>query len=79
MATSRFPAHACAQKYPEKKKEAQMILARYDFPPPPEFQLVPLPDSNPILEGVRWKQYHFAMGSTLKNQPDIRYSFLGSL
>lgn len=63
------------QKYPEKKKKAEMILAKYDFPPPPEFQLVPLPDTNPILEGVRWKEYHYAMGPTLNNQPDIRYLF----
>lgn len=49
-----------------------MILAKYEFPPPPEFQLTPLPNTNPILEGVRWKQYHYAMGPTLKDQPDVR-------
>jgi sulfite oxidase len=37
---------------------------------PPEFQLVPLPETNPILEGVRWKQYHKVMGPTLKDVPD---------
>lgn len=36
---------------------------------------MPLPDQNPILEGVRWKQYHYAMGETLKDIPDIRYDF----
>lgn len=50
-------------------------MANYKFPPPPEFQLVPLPDTNPVLEGVRWKQYHYAMGSTLKDLPDKRYYF----
>ncbi|KUI74367.1 Sulfite oxidase, mitochondrial [Cytospora mali] len=64
------------EKYPEKKKEAETILAKYDFPPPPEFQLVPLPDTNPILEGVRWKQYHYAMGPTLNNQPDISWKYV---
>ena len=35
----------------------------------PEFQLVPLPQTNPRLEGVRWKQYHAALGPTLENLP----------
>lgn len=39
------------------------------FVQPPEFQLEPLPKSNPILEGVRWKQYHAALGPTLKDIP----------
>ncbi|KAI5238835.1 molybdopterin binding oxidoreductase [Aureobasidium subglaciale] len=60
------------EKYPEKAKQAQEVLARYDFSKPPEFQLVPLPDTNPILEGVRWKQYHYAMGETLKDLPEKR-------
>ena len=37
---------------------------------PPEFQLTPLPDTNPVLEGVRWKQYHAALGSTLEKVPE---------
>ncbi|KAL1304367.1 hypothetical protein AAFC00_003370 [Neodothiora populina] len=64
------------EKYPEKKKEAEAILSRYNFPSPPEFQLVPLPDTNPILEGVRWKQYHYAMGSSLKSIPDISWEYV---
>ncbi|KAG9818564.1 molybdopterin binding oxidoreductase, partial [Aureobasidium melanogenum] len=64
------------EKYPEKKKHAEKILANYKFPPPPEFQLVPLPDSNPVLEGVRWKQYHYAMGETLKDIPDISWKYV---
>ncbi len=39
------------------------------FVQPPEFQLKPLPGTNPVLEGARWKQYHAAMGSTLENLP----------
>lgn len=29
----------------------------------------PLPSTNPLIEGVRWKQYHAAMGPTLENFP----------
>ncbi|KAF2084796.1 sulfite oxidase [Saccharata proteae CBS 121410] len=64
------------EKYPEKKKQAEEILQKYDFPHPPEFQLVPLPDSNPILEGVRWKYYHKAMGPTLENVPEISWRYV---
>ena len=35
----------------------------------PEFQLTPLPSTNPRIEGVRWKQYHAALGPTLENLP----------
>ncbi|KAK5655065.1 hypothetical protein OQA88_5964 [Cercophora sp. LCS_1] len=50
------------EKYPGKKKRVQDVMSRYDFPDPPEFQLVPLPTTNPILTGERWKQYHSACG-----------------
>lgn len=43
------------ERYPEKKAEGAKVLAQYNFPHPPEFQLVPPPASNPLLEGVRWK------------------------
>ncbi|KAF1850362.1 molybdopterin binding oxidoreductase [Cucurbitaria berberidis CBS 394.84] len=61
------------ERYPEKKRKAAEILAQYDFPVPPEFQLVPLPDTNPVLEGVRWKYYHYALGSTLSDIPNISW------
>jgi len=64
------------EKYPDKKKKAAEILATYDFALPPEFQLQPLPNTNPILEGVRWKQYHYAMGSTLRHLPDISWKYV---
>ena len=38
-------------------------------PQEPEFQLAPLPDQNPRLEGIRWKQYHAALGPTLEKMP----------
>jgi sulfite oxidase len=40
------------------------------FPPPPEFQLGPIPDTNPVLEGVRWKQWHKAIGGPLTSVPE---------
>ena len=66
------------EKYPEKKKQAAQILSQHKFPGAPEFQLVPLPNTNPILEGVRWKQYHYAMGDTLKYLPDISWKYVQS-
>ncbi|KAG6907458.1 hypothetical protein DXG01_008842 [Tephrocybe rancida] len=50
------------EDYPEKKAEAAKILNSKVFSHPPEFQLVPLPKTNPILIGERWKQYHQALG-----------------
>jgi sulfite oxidase len=64
------------EKYPEKKKKAAEVLAQYDFPVPPEFQFKPLPETNPILEGVRWKYYHKAMGATLQDLPEISWKYV---
>ena len=64
------------EKYPEKAAKAAEILSQYKFPGPPEFQLVPIPDTNPILEGIRWKQYHYAMGNTLRDLPDISWKYV---
>lgn len=64
------------EKYPEKKQEAEKVLSHYKFPGPPEFQLVPLPKTNPVLEGVRWKQYHYAMGATLQDMPAISWKYV---
>ncbi|GBE83263.1 sulfite oxidase [Sparassis crispa] len=47
---------------PDRKAPATQILNTKHFMPPPEFQLVPLPDTNPILIGHRWKEYHEALG-----------------
>lgn len=38
---------------------------QHTFTPIPEFQLVPLPSTNPILLGHRWKEYHLALGPNL--------------
>ena len=37
-----------------------------------EFQFVPLPDTNPILVGHRWKEYHEALG--LKSIVDFSWA-----
>ncbi|KAF4610710.1 hypothetical protein D9613_007294 [Agrocybe pediades] len=58
------------EKYPEKKAEAAAILAKHKFPPPPEFQMGPIPDTNPVLEGVRWKLWHKAIGGDLWSVPE---------
>ncbi|CAF1124463.1 unnamed protein product [Adineta ricciae] len=59
------------QNYPERRKKAHDILAAYKdkFTPIPEFQLKPLPETNPILVGHRWKEYHAVLGPTLKDIP----------
>lgn len=58
------------EKYPEKKAAAAAILAKHTFPPPPEFQMGPIPDTNPVLEGVRWKLWHKAIGGDLWSVPE---------
>ncbi|RYC58277.1 hypothetical protein CHU98_g7941 [Xylaria longipes] len=68
------------EDYPEKRKAAHEILISQEFPPPPEFQLEQIPGTNPVLEGVRWKEWHRAsekrltpnieVGGRLKNVPE---------
>ncbi|KAK6384381.1 hypothetical protein LTS17_001944 [Exophiala oligosperma] len=58
------------ENYPEKKAKAHKILINNEFPPPPEFQLGPVPDTNPVLEGVRWKMWHKAVGGPLTSVPE---------
>lgn len=62
------------EKYPEKKKKAAEILARYRFPPPPEFQLAPVPLTNPVLDGERWVMWHKAVGGALTKIPEESWS-----
>ncbi|KAF7556951.1 hypothetical protein G7Z17_g1071 [Cylindrodendrum hubeiense] len=58
------------EDYPEKKSNARQRFAQFKFPPPPEFQLEPLPETNPVLEGIRWKMWHRAIGGALANVPE---------
>ncbi|KAH9883467.1 sulfite oxidase [Xylariomycetidae sp. FL2044] len=64
------------EDYPEKKKKAHEILMSHKFPPPPEFQLGPVPGTNPVLEGVRWKQWHYAIGGRLGPVPEESWSIV---
>ncbi|KAK7037250.1 hypothetical protein VNI00_011241 [Paramarasmius palmivorus] len=50
------------ENYPEKKEIAKQILRTKKFTPIPEFQFVPLPNTNPVLIGHRWKEYHEVLG-----------------
>ncbi|KAL0567278.1 hypothetical protein V5O48_014721 [Marasmius crinis-equi] len=59
------------EKYPEKKALARKILLTKKFTPIPEFQFVPLPQTNPILVGHRWKEYHEVLG--LKDVVDFSW------
>ncbi|KAM5539407.1 hypothetical protein V8D89_006859 [Ganoderma adspersum] len=47
---------------PQRKRVAAEILNTKKFTPIPEFQFVPLPKTNPVLIGHRWKEYHEALG-----------------
>ncbi|KOS21319.1 putative sulfite oxidase [Escovopsis weberi] len=57
------------EDYPEKKPKARKRFSRFRFPPPPEFQLLPVPATNPVLEGLRWKLWHKAIGGVLTGMP----------
>lgn len=58
------------ERYPEKKAKAHQRFIQYKFPPPPEFQLEPVPATNPVLDGVRWKLWHKAIGGVLTDIPE---------
>ncbi|OCH91604.1 molybdopterin binding oxidoreductase [Obba rivulosa] len=47
---------------PERKAIGREILKTKKFTPSPEFQLAPIPDTNPVLIGWRYKEYHEALG-----------------
>ena len=58
------------ENYPDKKAAAHKILTSQTFPPNPEFQLGPIPGTNPVLPGTHWKMWHHAIGGELTNVPD---------
>ncbi|KAM0131298.1 hypothetical protein ACHAP3_006950 [Botrytis cinerea] len=64
------------EKYPERKQKVKEFMKKFKFPSAPEFQLVPLPKTNPVLEGVRWKQYHYALGRKTKDMPAESWLFV---
>jgi sulfite oxidase len=57
-------------KNSSKKAKVAAILVKHPFPPPPEFQLAPIPDAIPILEGKRWELWHKTIGGWLTNVPE---------
>lgn len=61
------------EDYPDKKARAHRRFTRFKFPPPPEFQLEQVPDTNPVLEGVRWKLWHKAIGGALTDVPELSW------
>ncbi|KAH9924353.1 sulfite oxidase mitochondrial precursor [Epithele typhae] len=62
------------EDYPDRKVVATEILNTKKFTPIPEFQFVPLPDTNPVLVGHRWKEYHEALG--LKSIVDFSWEIV---
>ncbi|TQN65094.1 Sulfite oxidase [Colletotrichum shisoi] len=58
------------ENYPAKKAAAHKILTCQTFPPNPEFQLGPIPATNPVLPGTHWKMWHHAVGGELDRVPD---------
>ncbi|KAJ6445150.1 sulfite oxidase, mitochondrial precursor [Purpureocillium lavendulum] len=58
------------ENYPAKKAAAHKILTSQTFPPNPEFQLGPIPGTNPVLPGTHWKMWHKAVGGELTKVPD---------
>lgn len=58
------------EAYPEKREKACQILRAHTFPANPEYQLGPLPDTNPVLEGIEYKMYHAAIGGELTKASD---------
>lgn len=50
------------EEYPEKKRIAAELMKGAKLTPPPEFQFAPLPTTNPVLVGHRWKEEHELLG-----------------
>ncbi|RWQ91987.1 sulfite oxidase [Paecilomyces variotii] len=58
------------EKYPEKKAKAHKILTSQTFTPSPEYMFGPIPDTNPVLTGEDFKQWHHAIGGELASVPE---------
>ncbi|KAL3443402.1 Oxidoreductase, molybdopterin-binding domain-containing protein [Aspergillus insuetus] len=58
------------ENYPEKKAQAHKILTSQTFDPTPDFMFGPIPDTNPVLTGEDFKQWHWALGGELASVPD---------
>lgn len=58
------------ENFPDKKAKAHKILTSQTFPPNPEYQMGPIPDTNPVLDGMSWKMWHHAVGGALMDVPE---------
>lgn len=57
------------ENFPEKKGKAHEILKTIKTKNP-EYQMGPIPDTNPVLEGIDYKIWHRAIGGELKTVSD---------
>ncbi|KAL5338356.1 molybdopterin binding oxidoreductase [Aspergillus crustosus] len=57
------------ETHPWKKSAAHKILTSQSFPPIPDFMFGPIPDSNPVLSGSDFKQWHRALGGEMARVP----------
>jgi sulfite oxidase len=58
------------ENYPSKRELAHKVLKCQTFPPNPEYQMEPIPGTNPVLTGTRWKMWHHALGGELGSVPE---------
>ncbi|KAL4782596.1 Oxidoreductase, molybdopterin-binding domain-containing protein [Aspergillus varians] len=58
------------ERYPKKKEKARTILTSQTFDPSPDFMFGPIPDTNPVLTGEDFKQWHHAIGGELATVPE---------
>ncbi|KAF2177562.1 mitochondrial putative sulfite oxidase [Zopfia rhizophila CBS 207.26] len=62
------------EREPQKKELAFQILAQHpETTHPPEFQLKPLPSTNPVFNGQRWKNMHHALGYPFSVMPSASW------
>ncbi|KAF5989752.1 hypothetical protein FBULB1_597 [Fusarium bulbicola] len=59
------------EDYPQKKAKAHQRFSRVTFRPPPEFHLEPLPATNLVFEGKRWRLWHIAIEVALDQVPQV--------
>ncbi|GAT28796.1 sulfite reductase [Aspergillus luchuensis] len=58
------------ENYPDKKAKAHRILTSQTFDPCPDYMFGPIPDTNPVLTGEDFKQWHAALGGELASVAD---------
>ncbi|KAK4494266.1 hypothetical protein PRZ48_014564 [Zasmidium cellare] len=61
------------EAFPEKKVKAHKILERLPTRNP-EYQMGPIPETNPVLEGTNFKKWHHAIAGGLKDEPESSWN-----